>query len=162
MSTANCPNCGAANDGARVKCFYCGTALANRVAAPPQAPAAPYAGPPVPPQGPFAPPPGYAPPGAWGPQTAYGQPGAMGPVHPMLLGPPKNKAAAALLAFFLGALGIHNFYLGYAGRGIAQLVLTLVLSASEIGPIPVVIWAMVEFVLILTGTLKDRFGRPLI
>ena len=27
----------------------------------------------------------------------------------------KNKIAAALLAFFLGGLGIHNFYLGYKG-----------------------------------------------
>jgi TM2 domain-containing membrane protein YozV len=35
---------------------------------------------------------------------------------------------AALLAFFLGALGalgVHQFYLGHGGRGIAMLLLTM-------------------------------------
>ena len=30
-----------------------------------------------------------------------------------------------ILAFLLGTLGIHNFYLGYTNKGIAQLLLTL-------------------------------------
>lgn len=34
----------------------------------------------------------------------------------------KNKLAAALLAFFLGGLGIHKFYLGQTGMGILYLV----------------------------------------
>ena len=29
----------------------------------------------------------------------------------------KSKMVAALLAFFLGALGVHQFYLGHGGRG---------------------------------------------
>ena len=37
--------------------------------------------------------------------------------------PKKNKALAALLAFFLGGLGIHKFYLGQKKWGIAYLVL---------------------------------------
>ncbi len=37
----------------------------------------------------------------------------------------KQQLIYVLLAFFCGSLGIHNFYAGYKGRGIAQLVLTV-------------------------------------
>ncbi|ABB45111.1 TM2 [Sulfurimonas denitrificans DSM 1251] len=38
----------------------------------------------------------------------------------------KSKIAAALLAFFLGAFGIHKFYLGCNSAGVIMLVLFLV------------------------------------
>ena len=65
-----------------------------------------------------------------------------------------------LLAFFLGTLGIHNFYLGYTTRGIIQLVLTL----TFIGAIVSAVWAFIEFILILmrSGSYAcDAQGRPL-
>lgn len=34
----------------------------------------------------------------------------------------KNKITAAILAFFLGGIGIHRFYLGQAGLGIVYLL----------------------------------------
>lgn len=34
----------------------------------------------------------------------------------------KSRIAAALLAFFLGGLGIHKFYLGQTGWGIVYLL----------------------------------------
>ena len=34
----------------------------------------------------------------------------------------KNKTVAALLALFLGGIGIHKFYLGKTGRGILYLL----------------------------------------
>lgn len=71
----------------------------------------------------------------------------------------RSKVAAALLAFFLGTLGVHNFYLGHTGRGIAQLLIT-VLSLGFLAPFTA-IWALIEFVLILTGSLTDADGRPL-
>src|SRR5690625_7628492 len=40
--------------------------------------------------------------------------------------PPKSWIATLLLAFFLGTLGAHNFYLGYKGRAIAQLSLSVI------------------------------------
>lgn len=39
---------------------------------------------------------------------------------------PKDRVTAALLAFFLGSLGIHLFYLGNTGWGIAFLAFNLV------------------------------------
>lgn len=35
----------------------------------------------------------------------------------------KSRTAAALLAFFLGTLGIHRFYIGKIGTGLTLLLL---------------------------------------
>ena len=58
----------------------------------------------------------------------------------------KSKMVAALLAFFLGALGVHQFYLGHGGRGAAMLLLTI----SFVGLIVSRIWAIVDFIRYLT------------
>ncbi len=68
----------------------------------------------------------------------------------------KSKMVAGLLGIFLGSFGIHNFYLGYTGKAVAQLVLTLV-SCGIAG-----IWGFIEGILILTGNInKDGNGCPL-
>ena len=36
---------------------------------------------------------------------------------------PKSRLAYILLAILLGTLGIHNFFAGYTGKGIAQLLM---------------------------------------
>ena len=80
----------------------------------------------------------------------------------------KSKIAAGLFGIFLGAFGVHNFYLGYTGKAVTQLVLSIVgllLSCVAIG-IPIVmgvgIWALVEAVMILVGKIdKDGKGNPL-
>lgn len=71
----------------------------------------------------------------------------------------KSKVVAALLAWFLGCLGIHNFYLGFTGKGIAQLLMT-VLSLGFLSPITA-IWAFVEMIIILLGNSRDGQGRKL-
>ncbi len=72
----------------------------------------------------------------------------------------KSKIAAGLLAIFLGVFGVHNFYLGYTGKGVAQLLIT-VLSCGVLSFISY-IWAVIEGVLILTGSIKtDANGVPL-
>ena len=38
----------------------------------------------------------------------------------------KSKVAAGLLGIFLGALGIHKFYLGYQKEGLIMLLATLI------------------------------------
>jgi TM2 domain-containing membrane protein YozV len=71
----------------------------------------------------------------------------------------KSKTTAALLAFFLGGLGVHNFYLGFTGKAIAQLLITI-LSVGTLAWISY-LWAFVEFILILTGKIaKDAAGIP--
>jgi TM2 domain-containing membrane protein YozV len=76
----------------------------------------------------------------------------------------RNQIVAAVLCFFLGGLGIHRFYLGYTGIGIAQLlmfVLGVPLMAILIG-IPIVlaamIWVLIDFIRILLGNLKPKNG----
>ena len=80
-------------------------------------------------------------------------------VPPLTLAP-RSKAAAATLAFTLGWLGIHNFYLGRNGLGLTQLWVTIG-SCGLMAPV-VWTWAFVEGVLILTGGIKDKLGRPLV
>lgn len=71
---------------------------------------------------------------------------------------PKSRVAAGIIGLFLGALGIHNFYLGYIGRGICQLILTLTLVGFYIS----CLWAFVEVIIIFTGNPKDAKGLPMV
>lgn len=64
---------------------------------------------------------------------------------------------AFLLAFFLGALGVHRFYVGKTGSGIAMLVITL----TFVGLIVTGIWATVDWILIVCGVFRDGEGRTL-
>jgi TM2 domain-containing membrane protein YozV len=61
----------------------------------------------------------------------------------------KSRLAVTLFAFFLGYLGIHRFYLGKIGTGIAML-----LTVGGIG-----IWALVDFIMAVSGTMKDKEGN---
>ena len=76
----------------------------------------------------------------------------------------KSKVCAALLAFFLGVFGAHNFYLGYTGKAVAQLLLgTIGCILLFLGPIVSGIWAFVEFILILAGSInKDAHGNSIV
>ena len=64
----------------------------------------------------------------------------------------KSKTVAALLCWFLGVLGIHRFYLGHTLYGVIQL-----LTLGGLG-----IWALIDFIRILTGSLKDSQGNDLL
>ena len=71
--------------------------------------------------------------------------------------PPKNRLAYILLALFLGGLGIHNFYAGYTSKGVAQLLLTLLLFWTILVPLAVWIWTIVEMVTVD----HDAEGNPM-
>lgn len=60
----------------------------------------------------------------------------------------KSQVIALILVLLVGALGIHRFYLGYTGIGIAQL-----LTLGGCG-----IWALIDLVRIITGDLKPKDG----
>ena len=72
----------------------------------------------------------------------------------------KSKMAAGLLGIFLGSLGIHNFYLGYTGKAVAQLLITI-LSCGVLAIVSE-IWGLIEGIQILTGSISvDAKGVPL-
>lgn len=72
----------------------------------------------------------------------------------------KSKVAAGLLGIFLGCFGVHNFYLGYTGKAVAQLLIT-VLSCFVLSVVSA-IWGLIEGILILSGSINtDANGNPL-
>lgn len=72
----------------------------------------------------------------------------------------KSKLAAGLLGIFLGSIGVHNFYLGYTGKAVAQLLIALL--TCGIGAAVTSIWGLIEGILILTGSINtDGEGNPL-
>lgn len=72
-----------------------------------------------------------------------------------VMGEQKSKMVAGLLGIFLGGFGIHNFYLGNTGKGIAQIVLSFCCGIGAI-------WGFIEGIMILCGSIKtDAKGVPL-
>ena len=61
---------------------------------------------------------------------------------------PKSRVVYILLALFLGTFGIHNFYAGYVGRGLAQLLITIFLFWLVVPLLAVWIWVIVEMIVI--------------
>lgn len=68
----------------------------------------------------------------------------------------KSKLVAGLLGIFLGAYGIHNFYLGNTKKGVIQLIVSIV--TCGIGGL----WGFIEGIMILCGKINtDANGVPL-
>lgn len=97
-------------------------------------------------------------------QQQYGQQPIGGMVNQyqpqMMQSGGKSRMAAGILGLLLGGLGIHNFYLGYTGKAVAQLLIT-VLSFGILAFIPA-IWGLIEGIMILTDkNYLDADGFPL-
>ena len=72
----------------------------------------------------------------------------------------KSRIAAGVFGLLFGSLGIHNFYLGYTGKAVAQLLITLLTCGA--GSVISSIWGFIEGILILTGSVnEDGNGVPL-
>jgi TM2 domain-containing membrane protein YozV len=77
---------------------------------------------------------------------------------------PKSRLATTLLAFFLGMFGAHRFYIDKTGTAILMLALTSVgihLCLVIVGIfvlIAVRIWSLIDFIIAVTGSMRDRDG----
>lgn len=70
----------------------------------------------------------------------------------------KNKIVAALLALFLGWLGIHKFYLGKNGAGVIMLLGGTIGWLLILPPVIVGIIAFIEFIVYLVVS-DEEFER---
>lgn len=66
--------------------------------------------------------------------------------------PQKDWLTTLLLCLLLGGLGIHRFYTGHTGIGVVQL-----LTLGGCG-----IWALIDLIMIITGSFRDAAGQPLL
>ena len=68
----------------------------------------------------------------------------------------KSRVVYIVLALIFGLLGVHNFYAGRTGSGIAQLLLTLTIGWLAVPIVIVAIWVLVEILSVNT----DGRGIP--
>lgn len=74
-----------------------------------------------------------------------------------------NKIVAGLLAIFLGAMGVHRFYLGYKEIGFIQLGLFgVAMFLFEPVLLVGIIWAVIDAIQIFTGKLPNSNGTELV
>lgn len=69
----------------------------------------------------------------------------------------KSKVIAALLAFFLGSFGAHDFYLGYNKQGIIKIILTITIMCAGIS----YFWSLIDFIKIICNGKFDSNGQLL-
>lgn len=62
----------------------------------------------------------------------------------------RSRLAYIIIAIFLGALGIHNFYAGRTSQGVIQLLATILTGWLVIPLLAVWIWVLVEICTVTT------------
>ena len=85
-------------------------------------------------------------------------PPAVTQAAPAPLGEERNKFVAALIAFLVGPLGIHRFYLGRTGSGIAMVIL----SCTIIGLLLTIPWGfidMIRYLIMSDREFAERYAR---
>lgn len=98
------------------------------------------------PAGPGYPQPGYGGPAPFDQSAPYGRHPVTGEAFSE-----KQKLTAGLLQILLGSVGAGRWYLGNTGIALAQLF-----TCGGLG-----VWALVDGIMMLTGNVRDKEGRPL-
>jgi|TARA_B100001057_G_C22537962_1_gene828411 TM2 domain-containing membrane protein YozV len=62
-----------------------------------------------------------------------------------------SKMMLAIICFFLGVIGIHRFMVGKIGTGVLMII-----TLGGCG-----IWALIDFIVILTGGFTDSDGNKI-
>lgn len=80
----------------------------------------------------------------------------MTPYRPTFAWPPPEPSPykilpAFLMCLLLGPLGVHRFYVGKIGTGVAQF-----LTFGGLG-----IWAFIDLIILVVGQFRDKEGRRL-
>ncbi len=65
--------------------------------------------------------------------------------------PAQSKVAMILLSFFLGGLGVHRLLMGYSNWWL------MLITLGGFG-----IWTLIDFIRIITGSMKMKDGRELV
>lgn len=86
------------------------------------------------------------------PQPTYDTHHYAPPYGPETYKSDRDRWIACALCFFLGVVGAHRFYAGKIGTGVLYLF-----TGGVFG-----IGALVDFIMILCGTFRDIYGRPLL
>jgi TM2 domain-containing membrane protein YozV len=60
-----------------------------------------------------------------------------------------SRLAALLLCLFLGGLGVHRFYVGKVGTGVA-----MIFTLGGLG-----IWVLIDLIMIIVGGFTDSNGK---
>lgn len=84
-----------------------------------------------------------------------GQPGMPGMMQPQGAGAPKPFMLTLILCILpaaFGVCGIHRFFTGHIGIGIAQF-----LTLGGCG-----LWQLYDIIMIITGKYTDKNGQPLL
>ncbi|MHA1667396.1 MAG: NINE protein [Candidatus Heimdallarchaeaceae archaeon] len=137
-----CPNCGASVAPEDKFCLNCGANLQGQAAPQQVAPEQPSYQP------------QYQPQQAYQPQYSgpYAQPQPI-PVGIQPQGVSEyNRTVALVLFLFLGGFGAHYYYVGRIGTGILFMI-----TFGGFG-----VWALIDFILILSGSFRDNRNLPLV
>lgn len=65
--------------------------------------------------------------------------------------PPRHFLAVFFLSFLWGTFGVDRFYLGKMGTGLLKLI-----TFGGMG-----IWVVIDLVLIMSGNMRDKYGRAM-